>query len=209
MADLLDRLGNIPPERIWLAPPPGTAKEKDVVAAWSGIDRRLCELVHGTLVEKAIATKEAAIAILVGHYVLIFVKKKDLGMVRGADGMFRLKTSLVRIPDVAYISWARLPGGQLADEAIADLVPELAVEVLGASNTPRETAFRVEEYFRAGVKLVWLIDPKTQTSEEYTSPTTARQVAKTQALDGGDVLPGFRLTLKLLFAGTKRRGKQR
>jgi hypothetical protein len=76
MADLLGRVGNMPPERIWLNPRPGTAMEKDVIAAWSGLDRRLCELVHGTLVEKMMGTKEAVIALRVGHYLLIFVPNK-------------------------------------------------------------------------------------------------------------------------------------
>jgi Uma2 family endonuclease len=209
MADLLEGFGNIPPERIWLDPHPGTATEKDVIAAWSGLDRRLCELVQGTLVEKPMGTKEANVALVIGYFLMKYLENRDLGLVLGADGMVRLKIGLVRIPDVAFVSWARLPEGELPDEAIASRVPELAVEVLSVSNTPREMSLKVEEYFRAGVKLVWLIDPKTQTAEEYTSPTTPRHVAKNQALDGHNVLPDFSLSLKQLFARTKRRGKKR
>jgi len=209
MADLLERLGNISPERVWLDPPPGTATEKDVIEAWSGLDRRLCELVHGTLVEKPMGTKESALAGLIIHLFWVYLEGNDLGLVLGADGMFRLGIGLVRIPDVAFISWDRLPEGELPEEAIARRVPELAVEVLSASNTSREMALKLEEYFKAGVKLVWIIDPKTQTAEEYTSPTASRHIAKTQSLDGRDVLPGFSLPLKQLFNRTKRRGKQR
>jgi Uma2 family endonuclease len=207
MADLLERLGDVPPDRVWLDPQPETATEKDVIAAWSGLDRRLCELVHGTLVEKATSLRNSAIAALIGHFLLTYLEDNDLGVVLGASGMFRLGDGVVRIPAVAFISWARLPEGELPDEAIASWVPELAAEVLSVSNTPREMALKVEEYFRAGVKLVWVIDPNTETAEEFTSPTTMRHVAKTQALDGHDVLPGFSLSLKQLFAHTKRRGK--
>jgi Uma2 family endonuclease len=207
MAELLERLGDVPPERVWLHPQPGTATEKDVIAAWSGLDRRLCELVHGTLVEKSTGFRKSVIAALIGHFLWTYLEDNDLGVVLGASGMFRLGNGLIRIPAVAFISWARLPGGKLPDEAIASWVPELAVEVLSVSNTLREMALKVEEYFRAGVKLVWLIDPKIQTAEEYTSPTTPRHIAKTQALDGYDELPGFSLSLKQLFARTKRHGK--
>jgi Uma2 family endonuclease len=208
MADLLDRLGDVPPERVWLDPRPGTATEKDVIAARSGLERRLCELVQGTLVEKAMGTKESAIAILVRHFILEYLSDKDLGLVLGADGTFRLRLGLVRIPDVAFISWNRLPEGELPDEAIASLVPEMAVEVLSPSNTAREMTLKVEEYFKAGVLLVWLIDPKKRMAEEYSAPDKCRRVSITQALDGHGVLPGFTLPLKQLFAGT-RRGKQR
>jgi Uma2 family endonuclease len=209
MADVLERLGNVPPERVRVNPSPGTATEKDVIAAWSGLDRRLCELVHGTLVEKTMGTKEAAVAAFVVHFLMTYLDSHDRGLVLGADGMFRLKIGLVRIPDVAFISWARLPEGELPDEAIASRIPELAVEILSPSNTPPEMAMKVADYFSAGVKLVWLIDPKTQTAEEYTSPTDCRHVGKTQALDGRDVLSGFTLPLKQLFARTKRRRKSR
>jgi Uma2 family endonuclease len=114
----------------------------------------------------------------------------------------------VRIPDVAFISWERLPEGELPDEPIASRVPELAVKVLSKSNTPKEIALKREEYFRAGVKLVWVIDPKTQTAEEYTSATASKHIGKTHALDGRDVLPGLTVPLKQLFARMKRRGRQ-
>jgi Uma2 family endonuclease len=206
LADLLERLGNVPLERVRLQPPPGTATEKDVIAAWSGLDRRLCELVQGTLVEKTVGTKEAVVATLVCHFLWKYLDKHDLGLALGADGMFRLKIGLVRIPDAAFISWDRLPEGKLSDEAIAKRIPELAVEVLSPGNTPKEMALKLDDFFNAGVKLGWLIYPKTETAEEYTSRTDCRQVTSTQSLEGHDVLPGFRLPLKKLFARTRRRG---
>jgi Uma2 family endonuclease len=115
----------------------------------------------------------------------------------------------VRIPDVAFISWDRLPEGELPDEAIANRVPELAVDVLSETNTAKEIALKLQDYFKNGVKLVWIITPRTQSADEYTSPTECRHVSKTQALDGRDVLPGFKLPLKQLFGGVKRRGKQK
>jgi len=209
MADLLERLGGIPPERVWLDPLPGTAKEKDVIAAWSGVDKRLCELVQGTLVEKPMGTKEAMLAGFILYLLWDYLETNDIGLPVGADGAFRLKLGLVRIPDVSFISWDRLPEGEMPGEPIARRIPELAVEVVSESNTPREIAAKIVDFFDAGVKLVWVIYPKTQTAEEYTSPTAVKHVTKTQSLDGHNVLPGFSLSLKQLFTRTKRRGKPR
>jgi Uma2 family endonuclease len=66
-------------------------------------------------------------------------------------------------------------------------------------------ARKVSEYFRVGVRMVWIIYPKTQTAEIYTSPTKVHKIGKTGALDGGTVVPGFRLSLKQLFARMKRK----
>jgi len=49
LADLRQRLGGIPLERIWFHPAPGTATEKDVIDAEER-ENRLCELVDGTMV---------------------------------------------------------------------------------------------------------------------------------------------------------------
>ena len=122
--------------------------------------------------------------------------------------MLRILPNQVRIPDVSFISWDRLPEGKLPPEPIARLAPDLAVEVLSPSNTKGEMDRKLKDYFAAGVRLAWLIDPPSQTAEVYTSPTEVRHVGKNQALDGGDVLPGFRLPLKQLFARAERRKKK-
>jgi Uma2 family endonuclease len=84
----------------------------------------------------------------------------------------------------------------------------LAIEVLSKSNTKAEMERKLREYFRAGVQLVWLIDPKTRTAQVYTSPTSMKRIGKDQVLDGGEVVPGFKLSLQKLFARTKRGKKQ-
>jgi Uma2 family endonuclease len=205
LAELLHQIGDVPPERIRVRPAPGTATEDDVVAALDGPQKRLCELVDGVLVEKTMGTKEGVLAGLIVYYLWDFLEEHDFGVVVGADGPLRLRLGLVRIPDACFVSWDRLPGGELPDTAIAPVVPELAVEVLSEGNTPREMERKLREYFEAGVRLAWLIQPKTQTATAYTAPTKARRVGKDQALDGGDVLPGFRLSLKELFARARRR----
>ena len=62
VADLLHRLGDIPPERILMRPPPGTATEKDVIESLEAPRKRICELVEGVLVEKPMGAGEALYA---------------------------------------------------------------------------------------------------------------------------------------------------
>ncbi len=205
LADLVRDLGNIPLERILLKPAPGTATEKDLVAALEAPRKRICELVDGVLVEKAVATKEGLLAGLIIQAFWNYLDKHDRGVVVPGDSLLRLWRGLVRAPDVSFISWERLPAGELPDEAVAGIVPDLAVEVLSRSNTPAEMRRKLREYFRAGVSLVWLIQPRTQTAQAYTSPMRFQRVGKDGALEGGDLLPGFTLSLPWLFARGKRR----
>jgi Uma2 family endonuclease len=207
MADLVRQLGDIPLDRIRLHPAPGTATEADLLAALEAPRKRICELVDGVLVEKAVGTKEALLATWIAHLLCSFIETNDLGVVIGADGPLRLWLGLVRIPDISFVSWNRIPGGEFPEAPIAGLIPDLAVEVLSKSNTKKEMERKLKEYFQAGVRLAWLIQPRTQTAEVYTSPTKKVKVAKDEALDGGDVLPGFSLPLKQVFGRLKRGGK--
>jgi Uma2 family endonuclease len=207
LADLRQRLGGIPLERIWFHPAPGTATEKDVVAA-EARENRLFELVDGTLVEKALGFEESREAGMLLHLVNTYLDQNDLGICVGAEGMMRIAPGLVRIPDLSFISWHRLPGRESPREPIPDLAPDLAVEVLSEGNTKPEMARKVREYFDAGVVLVWLIDPRKRTARVYSTIEKSTLVRANQALDGGAVLPGFVLPLSdLLDRGRRpRRG---
>jgi Uma2 family endonuclease len=204
VADLLDRLG-VPPDRIRLHPAPGTATEADVLAAIEG-EKRLCELVDGVLVEKPMGFYESVLAGILIGFLRAFLEQHDLGILSVPDGTVRLVPGLVRIPDVAFFSWDRFPNRELPAEAIPDLAPDLAVEVLSEGNTEAEMERKLREYFGAGVRLVWYLDPRTRTAQVFTSPNNAHLVLEDDALDGGAVLPGFRPTLRELFdrAGTRR-----
>jgi Uma2 family endonuclease len=208
LADLVRQLGDIPLERIRMKPPPGTATEADVIAALDAPRKRICELVDGVLVEKPLGTTEGLLAGVIVHWVWSYLEKDDLGVVIPADGPLRLWLGLVRIPDVSFIAWDRIPGEEFPDTPIARLIPNLAVEVLSKSNTKREMERKLREYFQAGVQLVWLIDPRTRTAQAYTSPDEMKRIPKDGILDGANVLPGFKLSLRKLFARTSRRKKQ-
>ena len=194
LADLRRLLGGIPLERIWFHPAPGTATEKDVLEA-EARENCLCELVDGTLVEKAMGFEESRLAVELSHLVMSYLDQNDLGICVGADGMMRIAPGLVRIPDLSFISWDRLPGRESPREPIPDLVPDLAVEVLSEGNTKLEMKRKVQEYFDAGVTLVWLIDPRKRSARVFSAIEKSVLIRADQALDGGTVLPGFILPL--------------
>lgn len=204
LAALMEQLGDVPLERIRMEAPPGMATENDVLAVRAGPERRLCELVDGVLVEKAMGIKASLLASAIAHTIGTFIDKDDRGVVFGADGMIRTFPDQVRIPDVSFIAWDRYLGDEVPDEGISSFIPNLAVEVLSPGNTKAEIDRKLRDYFLAGVELVWVIDPKTETAKAYTSPEDVQRIGKTGSLDGGAVLPGFRLPLKQLFARTKR-----
>jgi Uma2 family endonuclease len=199
LADLLQRFGPIPATRIRYDPPPGTATEQDVIAL-EAREKRLFELVDGVLVEKAMGFYESFLAMRLGQFLLAFVEQHALGIIAGEAGMLRLAPGLVRIPDVSFVSWERLPQRRVPRQPIPDLVPDLAVEVLSDSNTPREMEQKLYDYFTAGVRLVWYIDPVLQEAHVYTAPEQRETLTADHTLNGAEVLPGFTLPVRQLFA---------
>jgi Uma2 family endonuclease len=146
------------------------------------------------------------LAVLLAGLLNTFVLQKNLGIVTGADGTVELMPDLVRIPVVAFTSWDRLPGRRYPTVPIPRLAPNLAVEVLSRSNTPGEMAVKRQDYFTAGVQLVWEIDPDKRTASVYTAPNAGTALGIADSLDGAMVLPGFRLPLRDLFAELDRHG---
>src|SRR5207249_957331 len=106
-----------------------------------------------------------------------------------------------RRPDVAFVTYERWPMNRpipLTDNAW-DVVPDLAVEVSSRHDLAEELVQKLTEYFQAGVRLVWVIYPKQRLVYVYESPTQVRGLTQSDELDGGTVLPGFRLPLANLF----------
>jgi Uma2 family endonuclease len=135
-----------------------------------------------------------------------YVEEQDLGVVLGADATMRLAPGLVRLPDVSFIAWGRFPNREMPAEAIPDLAPDLAIEVLSENNTPAEMDRKLGEYFAAGVRLVWYVDPLSRSATVYAAPGAATLLDEDGILDGADVVPGFRLSLREWFhrAGQRR-----
>src|SRR4051794_29260175 len=78
----LDDLGDVPLERIIFTPWPGMATEADLLQKVE-VEKRLCELVNGTLVEKPVGLYESQVAMWIGHFILQFIAGRHLGIVSG------------------------------------------------------------------------------------------------------------------------------
>src|ERR1700730_10017056 len=155
LAELLEKLGNVPVERIRMRPPPGTATEKDVLRALEAPRKRICELIDGVLVEKAMGFRESRLGAVLIRILDQFVTTRDLGMVTGADGIIKLWPGRMRAPDVAYFSWERLPGRRMPKEPFPLVIPNLTAEVLSRSNTRKEMLRKRQDYFKKGVQVAW------------------------------------------------------
>jgi Uma2 family endonuclease len=203
--DLLERLGRVPLHRVRFHPAPGTATEDDVLTRPNG-EKRLCELVDGVLVDKPMGYYESLLAGILIQLLRNFLDDHDLGIVLGADGTLQLLPGLVRVPDVSYIAWEKFPDRELPPEPIPNLVPDLAVEVLSESNTEAEMERKLQEYFTAGVQLVWYVEPEPRRVRVYTSPSDVLSLGEQEVLTGDPVLPGFQLTISEWFdrAGQRR-----
>jgi Uma2 family endonuclease len=205
LADLLERLGHIPLERIRFHPWPGAAAEPDVLVVRRQ-EGRSCELVDGVLVERATGFAESMLAAALIELLNAFVRPRNLGLVTGEAGTVRLFPGLVRIPDVAFTAWEQLPGRCRPADPIPQVAPWLVVEVLSAGNTPAEMARKLDDYFGAGVRLVWIADPPARTVRVHQDAQSVVELGESDVLDGREVLPGFRLPLHAWFAELDRRG---
>jgi Uma2 family endonuclease len=208
-ADVLSRLA-VSADRVRFDIKPGRATVSDLIKLQEH-DVRLYELADGFLIEKVMGTKESYIAMALGRYIGNFLEIDELGFVLGPDGAMRIMPHLGRMPDVSFISWLKRPDRTVPDEPVSDLFPDLAVEVLSRRNTKREMRRKLREYFQSGVRLAWIVDPQSRAATVYADPDGGKTLSETDSLTGGDVLPGFSVPLKKLFArlGPRRRPDRR
>jgi Uma2 family endonuclease len=107
---------------------------------------------------------------------------------------------LRRRPDVAFVSTNRWPLDRVLPRT-GDwvVVPNLAVEVISPNDVFQDVLAKLREYFQYGVQVVWVIAPEEQQVYVYDAPAHVRILTVQDELTGGEVVPGFRLPLSLLF----------
>jgi Uma2 family endonuclease len=129
-----------------------------------------------------------------------FVREHELGVV-GGEGGFELEIGrTVLAPDVVFVAAARVPSRERQMRGWIPLAPDFVAEVVSPSNTAEEMAEKVLIYLRAGVRLLWIADPKQETVTVNWPDRTARIFVVGETLDGGDALPGFSLPVADVFA---------
>ncbi|OFW08369.1 MAG: hypothetical protein A3H27_07695 [Acidobacteria bacterium RIFCSPLOWO2_02_FULL_59_13] len=159
------------------------------------------ELSEGELLPMTpVGMEHGGIVVRLARLLGAFVDEKNLGLV-GTEIGFRLARDpdTVRAPDVAFVAKHRLPK-EGVPKKFAEFAPDLAVEVLSPEDTASEILRKVEEYLAAGVALAWVVDPATRTVTVYRSLRDIQILSADQELDGGTVLPGFRVKIAEIFS---------
>lgn len=168
---------------------------------WMGSDARYI-LVHGRLIEEIPSGIESSqIGGLILTALNIYVRPRKLGQVFGEAAGFILSRDpdTVVAPDASFLLTAHLPPSELRRK-VSPRPPDLAVEVLSASDRRGDIQQKIELYREANVPLLWVIDPDARTATVYQPGRPPVLLREDDALDGADVLPGFTLPLAELFA---------
>ena len=125
-----------------------------------------------------------------------------IGQALISENLYALSPSIRRAPDVAVILWDARGDRreELRSAKVIPIIPDIAAEVLSPNETPAKIHRKLAQYFKAGVKEVWLIDPEDRSAEIWTGPSLPeRALAGADAL-ASPLLPGFALRLEELFS---------
>ena len=159
----------------------------------------LTELVDGEIRKMSPAGfQHGDVAMLVGEVLSAYVRQRGLGKVTAAETGFILRRNpdTVRAPDVGFVRKERL----VQTDGYFPGPPDLAIEVISPNDTYTEVEAKVLDWLRSGVRLVVVIDPSKKSAAMHRSMTETQRIDIDGALDGGDVVPGWVLPLRELFA---------
>ncbi len=163
----------------------------------------LYEVVDGQVVEiPPMGFYAATVASSLIADLVLYLRNNPMGRLT-TEGTYILDPvrDIRRRPDAAYVSYERWPRDRpTPHKGDAPIAPDLAIEVVSPNDLYSDLRRKLRDYFQAGVRLVWVVDPQERQITVYTSPTQVRFVGEEEELDGGDVLPGFRLAVGPLFA---------
>lgn len=159
------------------------------------------ELREGRLIDMPPPGSEHGdVTMRIGARISVYSEDNDLGRAFAAETGFVLARDpdTVRAPDVGFVKKDHVP--LIGTSGYVNCAPDLAVEVLSPSNTSRDMLMKVADYFAAGTRQVWIVNPKRRTVTIHDSTTQDVDVLReTDTLDGGEVLPGFSILVAKLF----------
>lgn len=160
------------------------------------------EIHHGREVEMPpMGTYPVVVASILLEHLGPFVRRAGLGQAV-VEALFRIDEETQYRPDVAFVSTQRWPKGRRAPRRQPwEVVPDLAIEVISPSDPAEDVLRKARHYFRAGVRAVWLIYPDLEVIHVYDSFEQIQVLTRAGELEGGAIVPGFRLPLADLFEG--------
>jgi Uma2 family endonuclease len=160
------------------------------------------EIIDGRFVEMPpMSADSTGVAAEIGYHLNVFGRANGVGKAY-TDMLVKLPhvVGRNRRPDVMFVPFSKWPADRpLPPDNAWDVLPDLCVEVVSPTDMAEEITDKLVEYFRAGVRLVWVVYPRHQHVYVYESLTALRGLTRADTLDGGPVLPGFLLPLAELF----------
>jgi Uma2 family endonuclease len=160
------------------------------------------ELVRGTVVRWPMPGAEhGAVASAADFELRGFARANKLGRVMSNDTLVRLGPDTTRGADVCFLSYAKLPADQKLPKGVLEAIPELVVEVKSPSDSWTDVLSKVEDYLGAGVEVVLVLDPATESASAYRTGANQLTFAKDGELTVPDVLPGFAVPVARFFEG--------
>ncbi|MGH9936589.1 MAG: Uma2 family endonuclease [Blastocatellia bacterium] len=129
--------------------------------------------------------------------ILTHVEAHELGGVYGPDTTFQIGSN-ERLPDIAFISAARIPPEGEPDDKWP-MAPDLAVEVISPNDLWVKVNRKIYDYFAAGALQVWLISLEHHTISVYRAPTQVSILTEDDELTCEELLPGFRCRISEIF----------
>lgn len=163
-------------------------------------DEQQYELLRGELLEMGPTGDEhGAIQFELARRLGNFIVEHRLGRGYGAETGFLLARDpdTVLAPDISFVRADRLPAERRGPYLV--LAPDLVVEIVSPSDRLSRVNDKMLTYIDAGVRLVWIVDPQRHIVTTYAPDGTFRVLRDSDDLDGGDVLPGFRLPVADIF----------
>jgi Uma2 family endonuclease len=161
------------------------------------------DLVNGQLVERNMGAKSARVGLNVTSLLNNYAQPKNLGLVF-PDGCgyqaFPKEPQRVRYPDGSFVRQGRLADDK-APEGHVRIAPDLMIEVVSPNDAAWEIDQRVDDFLRAGTRLVWVIYPDTRTVWVHRQGGSSARLGANDQLGGEDVVPGFVCSVADLFVG--------
>ena len=159
------------------------------------------ELIKGVLHETVAAGRRHAR--IAGRIITAFnvhVLPRRLGEVGGTDGgvLIERNPDTVREPDVYFVSASRLPVDDDSDGYL-EVMPDLVVEIVSPNDREPEVREKTNMWLAHGVSMALEVRPANRTIAVHRLGVPAVTLTGDDALDGGDVLPGFSLPLSEIF----------
>ena len=178
-----------------------TATELPALSSRLSLQGKRAELVRGDLIVMTPAGgRHGQVAHRVGLVIGNHVLDRNLGRVFAAETGFLLQRApdTVRAPDVAFVAADRLSTGEIP-AGFLEMAPDLAVEVVSPSDSATAVQAKVDDWLRAGTRLVWVVDPATRSVTVHRPASPAAVFPEPSTLDGAPVFFDFNVAVRDLF----------